>query len=107
MLGTHSLMPFKRVLAMSDGEYDRIVKGAQDELAERGESAKIYIKVSVLLKFSRVSSADCCTGILRGDKDRRGHQVHGSRVLQSVLDVEGEWHNNTLAHRRPGSAPQD
>jgi hypothetical protein len=50
MLRAHSLVPFKRILGMRDDEHERIVKAAQNELAERGESARIYIKVSVLLK---------------------------------------------------------
>jgi hypothetical protein len=53
MLRTHSLDPFKRVLNMSDDEYERVVKDAQSELAERGESARIYVKVSVSLKSSK------------------------------------------------------
>jgi hypothetical protein len=53
MLRTHSLDPFKRVLNMSDDEYERVVKNAQSELAERGESARIYVKVSVSLKSSK------------------------------------------------------
>ena len=53
MLRTHSLDPFKRILNMSDDEYERVVKDAQSELAERGESARIHVKVSVLLKSSK------------------------------------------------------
>lgn len=56
MLRTHSLVPFKTVLGMSDDEYERIVQGAIDELAENGEIARIYIHVSVLLGIRKYRS---------------------------------------------------
>jgi hypothetical protein len=58
MLRAHSLVPFKDILGMRDDEYERIVEAAQSELAERGESARIYIKVSVLLEASEETFAD-------------------------------------------------
>ena len=53
MLRAHSLVPFKDILGMRDDEYERIVEAAQSELAERGESARIYIKVSVFSILGR------------------------------------------------------
>jgi hypothetical protein len=89
MLRTHSLDPFKRILGMSDDDYERVVKEAQSELAERGETAKIYIRVSVLLESSEVPFADCDPGILCTDKSRRGH------VLQALPAVRNVESNNT------------
>jgi hypothetical protein len=70
MLRAHSLVPFKDILGMRDDEYERIVEAAQSELAERGESARIYIKVSVLLGALEKPFADCGPGILFTDRGR-------------------------------------
>jgi hypothetical protein len=70
---------------MRDEEYERIVKAAQDELVERGESARIYIKVSVLLKSSEEPFANCGPGMLFTDRGRRGHLL---QVIPRVHRVE-------------------
>lgn len=49
MLRTHSIVPFKSFLGMSNDEYERTVTDAQNELAEHGERAKVYIKMLVSL----------------------------------------------------------
>ena len=53
MLRAHSLVPFKDILGMRDDEYEQIVQGAVDELAEHGKIAKIYIKASVFSILGR------------------------------------------------------
>ena len=75
MLRAHSLVPFKRVLGMSDDEYERVVTSAQNELAEHGESARVYINVLVLLERMEVPFADFGQGMLCMDKSR----VDGNR----------------------------
>lgn len=55
---------------MSDVVYEQIVAGAENELAERGESARIYVMVLVLLESWEVPSADYGPGMLCTDKDR-------------------------------------
>jgi hypothetical protein len=84
MLRTHSLDPFKRILGMSDDEYERVVKNAQSELAERGESARIYIKVSVLPNPPKILFSDCGPGILYTDKSRHGRVFQALRARHHV-----------------------
>jgi len=83
---------------MSDDDYERIVKAAQDELAEHGESANVYIEVSVLLKSSELSVADLSPGMSCTDK---GRQCPLLEALRKVHHVES---NNTISLRLTYSA---
>jgi hypothetical protein len=93
MLRAHSLVPFKRILGMRDDEHEQIVKAAQGELSERGESARIYIKVSVLLKSSEQPFADYGPGMLYTDRGRRGHEL---QALHRVYHAESDKNRTSL-----------
>ena len=93
MLRTHSLDPFIRILGMTEDEYERVVKAAQSELADRGESARIYVKVSILFKPPELPFTDCCPGMSCTDKGRRGP------VLQALRKVHHVESNNAMSLR--------
>jgi hypothetical protein len=98
MLRAHSLVPFKRILGMRDDEHERIVKAAQGELAERGESARIYIKVSVLLRSlgSRRNRLLTGPGMLFTDRGLRGRRSYLLPTLPRVYHAESNKNRISL-----------
>jgi hypothetical protein len=102
MLRAHSLVPFKRILGMREEIYEQIVKAAQDELVERGESARIYIKVSVFPNSSEGPFPDCGPGMLFTDRGRRSNLM---QVIPRVHRVESNKNTASLLHPPTESTP--